>query len=325
MKPAIAIFAFNRPASLARLLRSLSACPEFPDAAVTVFIDGPRSPVEAEVVAETVRIAREAATADWRIVAAETNKGLRRSIHDGVSDVCARHGHAIVLEDDLVVAPAALTYFIEGLRRYEHEPRVWSICGYSYADRRLSQENRAIFLPFAHPWGWATWRRAWEQNPYEPVPVTKDVLSSPSFRQAFDLNGLWPATATLDFAQRGLLNSWYMRWRLTIFREGGLSLFPTRKYVDNLGVGVGGTHASRWNPHGFLVRPSQPTNPHAPLWPSEVAVDYEAIDRMKWSRAAVAERWIARLGRIKRRLLRVMGGQTANSTSRAHHLTPGGT
>ena len=61
MKPAIAIFAFNRPASLARLLRSLSACPEFPTSAVTVFIDGPRSPAEAEVVAETVRIAREAA------------------------------------------------------------------------------------------------------------------------------------------------------------------------------------------------------------------------------------------------------------------------
>ena len=310
MKPAIAIFAFNRPASLERLLHSLAACPEFPDAQVTVFIDGPRSPSEAAVVSETIRIAQEAATPNWRIVSAETNRGLRRSIHSGVTEVCALYGHAIVLEDDLVVAPAALTYFLEGLQRYEHERRIWSICGYSYADLELAKENRAVFLPFAHPWGWATWQRAWEQNPYDPSPVSADLIRSPSFKQAFDLNGLWPATATLDFAQRGLVNSWYMRWRLTIFRAGGLSAFPTRKLVDNLGVGAGGTHASRWNPYGWLVQPSQPKTTEAPHWPAEVEVDYIAMDGMKWSRAAVSERLIARLGRIKRVMRKVLARST---------------
>lgn len=304
MKPAIAIFAFNRPASLARLLRSLSACPEFPDASVTVFIDGPRSPAEAEAVAETVRIAREAATADWRIVAAETNKGLRRSIHDGVSDVCARHGHAIVLEDDLVVAPAALTYFIEGLRRYEHEPRVWSICGYSYEHPALTQDHRAVFLPFAHPWGWATWKRAWDQFSLEQPVLPQRQLRSRSFRTFFDVAGLIRAVDLVDLSQQGLVDSWFIRWYQRIFAEGGLSVFPSRRYVANFGVGKGGTHASALNPYSLLVRSSQPDARTVGEWPAAITTDYIALDLMVCSRDAQVQKLLARLGRAKRKMKR---------------------
>lgn len=300
MKPAIAIFAFNRPASLERLLHSLAACPEFPDAQVTVFIDGPRSPSEAAVVSETIRIAREAATPNWRIVPAEANRGLRRSIHSGVAEVCALHGHAIVLEDDLVVAPAALTYFLEGLQRYEHEPRVWSICGYNYEHPKLSVDHRAFFLPFAHPWGWATWKRAWDKFTLDQPRLSRAQLLSPSFRQFFNVAGLIRAVDLIDLSQKGLVDSWFIRWHQKIFAEGGLSVFPSRRYVANLGVGKGGTHASAMNPYSLLVRSTAPDLKSVGDWPSSIEIDFLALDAMACSRDAAVQRVLARLGRIKR-------------------------
>ncbi|MFN7127456.1 MAG: hypothetical protein ACK4OJ_00185 [Brevundimonas sp.] len=310
MKAALAIFAFNRPASLSRLLDSLSACPEFTQADVTIFVDGPRSPAEAEIVAETLRIAREAATPNWRIVAAEANRGLRRSIFAGVSDVCARHGHAIVLEDDLVLAPTALTYFLDGIARYVDEPRVWSICGYSYQHPELMRQNRSFFVPFAHPWGWATWKRAWDLFDFDQPVIPEATLRSRSFRRFFDINGLSSASELLDLAQRGLVDSWFIRWHQKIFADGGVSIFPTRRYVTNIGVGKGGTHASALNPYKLLLGTSLPTNPSVGDWPPAVEIDFAAIDFMCRSRDARVQVFLARLGMIKRLIKQTLRGRS---------------
>ncbi|WP_421729113.1 hypothetical protein [Brevundimonas sp.] len=308
MKPALAIFAFTRPDSLSRLLNSLSACPEFGYAAVTIFIDGPRSPAEAEVVGRTIRVAREAARDDWRIVIAETNRGLRRSIHAGVSDVCERFGHAIVLEDDLILSPAALTYFTQALERYADTPRVWSVCGYTYQHPDLGADNRSFFLPFAHPWGWATWQRTWSQFEYDQPAVPAATLESPSFRRFFDVNGLSNASDLLDLAQQGLVDSWFIRWHQKIFSQGGVSLFPSRAYVVNAGVGKGGTHASRLNPYKLLLGTQVPDNDAVGAWPDRIETDFVALDLMRRGRDATVQRVLARLGHIKRLLKRWKSG-----------------
>ncbi|QYC09816.1 glycosyltransferase [Brevundimonas nasdae] len=300
MKPALAIFAFNRPASLARLLDSLSACPEFAEADVTVFVDAPRSVAESEAVTETLRVAHQAATANWRIVAAPENRGLRRSIYAGVSDVCARHGHAIVLEDDLVLAPSALTYFLKGLARYADEPRVWSICGYTYQHPQLMLQNRSICIPFAHPWGWATWKRAWDRFEFDQPTVPAATLRSRSFRHFFDVDGLSSASDLLDLAQKGLVDSWFIRWHQKIFSEGGVSVFPTRRYVTNIGVGKGGTHASALNPYKLLLGTDVPTNAEVGDWPATVEIDFAALDLMRQSWDARVQVVLARLGMVKR-------------------------
>lgn len=300
MTPAIAIFAFNRPDSLRRLLDSLSACPEFAGAVVTIFIDGPRHEAEAALVARTREVAETATPTALRIVASPENRGLKRSIYSGVSDVCARSGHAIVLEDDLVVSPAALTYFIEGLSRYADEPRVWSICGYTYESQKLTDSNRALFLPFAHPWGWATWSRAWAQFDIDSPSVSAEMLASRSFRSRFDVNGLSAASDLLDLARIGLIDSWFVRWYEKIFRAGGLSLFPTRRYVTNLGVGSGGTHASGLNPYRYMLGTEPPGNCDLPEWPSDVGIDFVGLDAMVTSRDARVQILLAKLGKLKR-------------------------
>ena len=56
------------------------------------------------------------------------NKGLGNSVIKGVTEVINRYGKAIVLEDDLILAP--ISFFMnQGLDKYKEETSVFSICG----------------------------------------------------------------------------------------------------------------------------------------------------------------------------------------------------
>jgi hypothetical protein len=45
----------------------------------------------------------------------KTNKGLSKSVKDGITEVISRYGKVIVLEDDLLTAPDILQYMNESL------------------------------------------------------------------------------------------------------------------------------------------------------------------------------------------------------------------
>jgi len=87
---------------------------------------------------------------------AEENRGLGASIIRGVTKVIEQYGTAIVLEDDLVLAPNVLAFMNEGLERYEHEDRVFSVCGYSNRVKVPSDYPfSTYFCTRSSSWGWA--------------------------------------------------------------------------------------------------------------------------------------------------------------------------
>ena len=295
----LAIFAYNRPESLKRLLGSLRDCDGFNEAQVTIFIDGPRSPADQDAVAATRQVAESLVQPHWVIKADTVNKGLRRSISQGVTDVCDRFGRAIVLEDDLVLSPVALRYFQAGLDRYENDPRVWSVCGYMYESPGLARRNANFFLPMGHPWGWATWQRAWTQfdamtNPIAPV-------GSPTFRKHFDVFGLRDFSNMLAMAIDGKIDSWFIRWHYRIFQSGGVSLFPPVSHVHNGGL-TNGTHGSKLNPYEMLGPKPSPLPKAVAGMPEVASVDYAAIDTITASWDARLQKGISAAGRMKRRM-----------------------
>ncbi|MEO3386748.1 hypothetical protein [Mesorhizobium sp. CAU 1741] len=303
MSAPIAIFGYNRPAHLKAMLGSLFRCRGIDDAPLVIFSDGPRGDQDRGAVQAVRAILAELPRGRVELVLAEQNKGLKQSICDGVSAVTARYGRAIVLEDDLILSPAALDYFNAALDRYASEPRVWSVSGYVHDVPALSHRDRAFFLPFAQPWGWATWDRAWCRfDPQKPVPDA--LLASPAFRQAFSANGISDYATMLKMARDGQISSWFVRWYFAMFSEGGLSLFPPATLVGNRGVSGGsGSHGGRFNPYDLLVKPILPCDRTFQL-PDEVAVDFQALDAIPRCWEASVLRFNHRAGAIKRRVLR---------------------
>ena len=297
----IAVFAYNRPDHLANMLNSLRQCEGFVETPVTVFVDGPKHEKDRAAVEAVRGLLADLALPNLEYMISEENRGLRNSIYGGVSEILKGSDRVIVLEDDLVLSTKALEWFNMALERYKDDPRVWSVSGYVADIQALRDHPRALVLPIASSWGWATWSRAWQQFDLDAHPCEEN-LKAKSFRQAFSVNGMYPFHGLLRNSLEGTIDSWAIHWSYTIFQNGGRSIFPPRRLVDNFGHSDG-THGSRLNPMKLLVTPP-PLLERLPELPAADEIDYFAMDLMKKCQETRAQRAIASAGMLKRRLRR---------------------
>ena len=238
----IALFAYARADHLRLTVESLLKNPECADTALYVFCDGPRNDA-ARPQTDAVRSYVDALQgfASVTRIYRGTNLGLAESIIRGVSEVVARHGRVIVMEDDLVVSAHFLAYMNRGLELYSDEARVASIHGYSYpVEEALPQ---TFFLRGADCWGWATWARAWRY--FEPDGrKLLTALRDQKLTHAFDLGGAYPYTRMLRNQVEGKNNSWAVRWHASCFLADMLTLYPGKSLVNNIGLDGSGTHCA---------------------------------------------------------------------------------
>jgi hypothetical protein len=269
----IAFFAFRRPATTQQALTSLSRCPGAAQSDLHVFSDGPRGPADVEAVAQVREIVRaQRWCSRLELHEAEQNRGLARSVIDGVGALCASHGRVIVLEDDLLVSSGFLAYINRGLDEYQDAQPVLQISGHSFPF--APPEPRAVLLPLATTWGWATWARAWAL--FEERPDLAP-LRDPAVRRAFDLDGAYPYSRMLERQLAGELDSWGVRWWWQVHRHGGLGLFPLRTLVRNVGVGDLATH-TRWE-SALTDSPEWHADAGVDQFPARLEVDQELLRR----------------------------------------------
>lgn len=241
----VALFVYSRVEHAQQAVQSLLLNPEAPETELIVFSDGPRGVLDAKAVAE-VRgyIASIRGFKGVRIYTSPINKGLARSIIDGVSQVLKQSNMVIVLEDDLVVSPYFLQYMNSGLRLYKNETRVASIHGYCYPMKRI--EGDTFFLRGADCWGWATWRRAWDN--FEPDGKRLlSKLAQEGLMRKFDLDGAYPYVRMLKNQIKGKNNSWAIRWHASCFIKNMMTLYPSASLVQNIGNDNSGTHCNTTN------------------------------------------------------------------------------
>jgi acetyltransferase-like isoleucine patch superfamily enzyme len=236
----IALFVYRRPEHTRRTLTSLLACAELAQSPLYVFCDGAKTPDALEAVRETRRVAHALAPSTAIFVEREQNLGLAASIIGGVTQLCRQLGRVIVVEDDLEVSPSFLRYMNEGLERYADDDVVMQISGYQFpVQPPLSNAPR--FFSFPTSWGWATWARAW-QHFDEHASGYAQLRDDATLRRRFDLDGAYPYFAMLENQRAGRVDSWAIRWHLSVFQRDGLVLFPGRSLVKNGGLDGSGTH-----------------------------------------------------------------------------------
>jgi hypothetical protein len=238
----IAVFAFRRPDLTSQLLASLLQNPEAAQSSIHVFCDGPRSQGDDPAVSATLAAVRSFDLPNIAVTARPANLGLAANIIDGVGTLCQRHGRVIVLEDDLLVSPTFLRYMNDALTRYADSPEVFHVSGYQYP-LDLKANTDAVFLPFINSSGWATWSRAWAAFDASASGRAR-LLADRRLRRRFDLNGNYEFYNILEQYAAGKVNSWAIRWYLSVFMRGGLALFPAKSLVANQGFGEGATHTN---------------------------------------------------------------------------------
>jgi hypothetical protein len=237
----VVLFIYNRPEHLRRTLESLMRCDGFDSSPVIVYGDGPKNSDQEEEVEKTREVARLLLGDRVEYHVREQNAGLARSVIEGVTDVVNRFGRAIVIEDDLELAPGFLNYMNRALDRYADNESVFQVSGYIYDTPELVSQSTTLFLPFISSWGWATWQRAWKF--FDPdAREWLSLRSDSQTRRRFNLDNSYDFTAMLFHQMTGQGQSWAIRWYWAVFKANGLVLYPPLSLVRNVGLDGSGTH-----------------------------------------------------------------------------------
>ncbi|MCD8539811.1 MAG: glycosyltransferase [Leadbetterella sp.] len=250
----IVIFCYNRQDHLKSTVEALALNPLAKASDLIVFSDGPRKESDIEKIEEVrAYLATISGFRSVTIHARKENMGLARSIITGVSEVIRESGKVIVMEDDLLCTPDFLAYMNDALRTLEENPLVFSVSGYSFgigAVKAYPEDTALVFR--ASSLGWGTWKERWERVDWE-VSDFPEFMNSPERKNHLKDAGE-DILPMIIKQQRGLINSWAVRWTYHHVKHGGYCLIPVRSKIKTTGDDGSGSNpvaASLRNDLGF--------------------------------------------------------------------------
>lgn len=273
----IAVFVYNRPKQAERALASLAAGPLAIVSDLVVYSDGPKNRDHESAVQATRDVVRRAqGFKSVRIVERDRNLGLAESIMTGVDEACDTAGRVIVVEDDLVLSPDFLAFMNSSLDHFALSDRVLQVSGYSYPVDTAGLPD-AYFLPMVSCWGWGTWQRGWSKFDRDMTALRALDLDGAA-RARFNIDGVYDYYGMACDERAGRIDSWGVRWQLSLFANDGVVLYPRRSLVYNSGTDASGTHGAGHSAFQDLgaVRASSAVD----QWP-EPTVDETALGRVK--------------------------------------------
>ncbi len=245
----IALFVYNRPSHTLQTLQALEQNILAKQSKLYIFADGlkkmaaPSQKEDWEKVQTLIRA--EKWCGEVEIIEAFENKGLAQSITEGVGKLLDKYGKVIVLEDDLLTSIGFLEYMNAALDLYEKSERVFAVSAYTYPADFEAVKGNTFFLQWICSWGWATWADKWqiyEKNIHTLLQKFDNQVLIDKFNFRY-----YYSYETLQAQAAGKVNSWAVRFHASVFWADGLSLFPKKSLVRNIGFDGSGVHSTETN------------------------------------------------------------------------------
>jgi hypothetical protein len=277
----IALFVYNRPEHTLQTLTELSKCKLIKESTLFIFSDGQKPEAtekDTNRIREVRKIIRQqkwAGTVHLR--EQETNKGLAKSVVDGVTELCEKFGRVMVLEDDLLVSKSFLTYMNAALEKYKNEEKVYQISGYMFPVKHTIEKD-AFFLPLITTWGWATWKRAWDCFDWNPAGAL-EKLKDKKIRKRFNLDGSYPYSEMLEARLNNKNQSWGILFWWAVFSRDGIVLHPRESLTCNIGFDNSGEHCSSSQNQFFKTENSIGLKDF--ILPNEIKVENNEFNEIK--------------------------------------------
>ena len=239
----IIVFAYNRPDHLRRTLDALAKNDLASQSELYIYCDGPKINAPIEQI-ERIKANRKVAHAasgfkSVTVIERPKNIGLKANIVGAVTEIVNKYGRLITMEDYIVTSRGFLRFMNEALEIYKDDEQVMHISGYMWPHRWPLPET--FFFQAPCPWGWATWKRAWQ---YYDDDAAKLYHQWENRRDEFDKFGGDYLSKQLVANYQGTLNTWYVKWHAVVLQNNGLTLYPSRSLVNNEGFVEDATNCS---------------------------------------------------------------------------------
>ncbi|WP_144924295.1 glycosyltransferase family 2 protein [Halorubrum salsamenti] len=238
----IAVFAYNRPNHLSRVLSGLQ---QNNIDHLYIFVDGPTDERDKEQVAD---VRKRAEQVDWCRTTVTThnhNIGLADSIVSGIERVFEDHQRIIVLEDDCVPASNFVSFMKNSLEEYADDKQVMNVNGYSPPINIPGNYPYDIYFTYrSASWGWGTWRSAWDHFEQDPMTLEELKTKKNEIKRVTRDAGedLYPM---IRDQLKGNIDSWAVWWSYAIAANNGLCLNPVTSKIKNIGHDGTGTHTGK--------------------------------------------------------------------------------
>lgn len=243
----VVVFAYKRVDKIATCMESLQSNICANSTSVYVYSDGARSDKDIsgvdEVRAYLDSLESNHSFKSLTIIKQSENKGLAKSIIEGVTEIVNKYGKVIVVEDDLILSKSFLTYMNAALDFYADDMRYGSISGFTENLTGLKAYDKDIYvLKKGDCWGWATWKNRWDKADWNLSTFhtyIKDKAKRKEFSHLqYDLEDqLW-------WQYEGKSDTWAARWLYSMYINDMWTVYPARSLVYNNGLDGSGENCS---------------------------------------------------------------------------------
>lgn len=241
IKTPVLLLVFNRPDLTRKLIESLE---DVQPERIFVVADGPRANNDTdELQCQEVRKLFNELSWNCSVdkLFRDENLGCAQSVSDGISWFFEQNEMGIILEDDCIADPSFFSFCSELLEKYKDNQNIFHISGNNFQYGKIRGRADYYFSIFNHLWGWATWKRAWENFEFDinidDVKDMKTFVGSEKILNYFEKQ----FAAVID----GKVDSWGFRWTFTCWKNQGLSILPNKNLVTNIGFGADSTHTKQ--------------------------------------------------------------------------------
>ena len=256
---------FNRPETTQQVFNVIrQAQPKH----LFVAADGPRPGKEDERA--LCDKTREIATAvDWdcelHTLFRNENLGCGLAVSGAITWFFENVEEGIILEDDTLPDLSFFSFCTVLLEKYRHNDTVKLISGNNFQQGKWRGDGSYYFSAYSHIWGWASWRRVWQQYDYKLAQQDEA-----SVNKAMDFYFTNPKIKKhwLNIFQQikaGTFNTWDLQLLFCIWDKKGISALPNINLITNIGFGTGATHTADINdklsniPYGSLKLVNHPS------------------------------------------------------------------
>lgn len=212
-----------------------------------LYQDGPRGDRDVPGIEACRRIASDD-NIDWECEVhrhyLEKNQGCDPSGHLSQKWAFSMVDKCIVLEDDCVPSQSFFPFCKEMLDRYEHDDRISMVAGFNEDEVTDYCPNSYFFTSVFSIWGWASWRRVFEQRD-ELYSFLKDEYTMRELQALVKRRKLRHDVMKMmrDHQASGKLYFESLFWSAVLLNSG-LSIMPAKNLINNLGLSADSTHFS---------------------------------------------------------------------------------
>lgn len=239
MKIGTIIFAYHRSDHIRKVIDALSENRVLPEK-LYIFQDGIKESTNVKEWKKVNHFIQNIGWCETNVQISGTNKGLAKSIIEGVNYVLQECDAVIVLEDDCVPHPQFMEYMVKALEKYENKKEVYHIGASAEPANPVENGTDAYFLGRINSHGWGTWKDRWEK-------FSNDYTMIGRIKADKELSG-WLSLWGEDLESHvignvyGKTNSWAAFWALTVIMRKGFCMSPYESLIHNIGFDGSGVH-----------------------------------------------------------------------------------